>query len=112
MSMAYIVLDALGVAALDENGNVIDKELFEGDVDEIARKLTAMEQGQAIDEVIALISRLKGRGVSAVSLEHKEMARNVSLKETGVEVKAELPSKVGSCSEASSRINTSPPSTG
>ncbi|GGP19219.1 pre-mRNA processing ribonucleoprotein,-binding region [Thermocladium modestius] len=95
MSMAYIVLDALGVAALDENGNVIDKELFEGDVDEIARKLTAMEQGQAIDEVIALISRLKGRGVSAVSLEHKEMARNVSLKETGVEVKAELPSKVG-----------------
>jgi len=95
MGMAYIVLDALGVAALDEGGSIIDKEPFRGGVDEIARKLNAMEQGQVIEEVLALIGRLKERGVSAVSLEHKEMARNVSLKETGVEVKAELPSSIG-----------------
>jgi hypothetical protein len=87
MGMAYIVLDALGVAALDEGGSIIDKEPFKGGVDEIARKLNAMEQGQVIEEVLALIGRLKERGVSAVSLEHKEMARNVSLKETGWRLK-------------------------
>ncbi|NPB00343.1 MAG: C/D box methylation guide ribonucleoprotein complex aNOP56 subunit [Crenarchaeota archaeon] len=95
MSTAYIVTDTLGVVALDEEGKVIDKVLYEGPDQVIAQKLTSIEKGEPIPEIIKLVELVKSRGYNTMVLEHKELARNLASMFKDVEVRAEIPSKGG-----------------
>ncbi len=95
MSVAYLVLDVLGVVALNENGDVIGKVLYEGNTDEIADKANKLETGEPIDEVVRIINELKGRGFTKIIIENRELARNLANMVAGVEIRSELPSKAG-----------------
>ncbi len=95
MPTAYIVTDTLGVAALDEEGNIIDKMLYEGPDQVIAQKLTSIEKGEPIPEIVKLVESVKSKGYNVVVLEHKELARNLASMFKDVEVRAEIPSKGG-----------------
>ncbi len=95
MSIAYIVTDTLGVVALDEEGNVIGKMLYEGDDATIAQKLTSIEKGEPVPEIIKLVEELKQKGYKTFVLEHKELARNLASVVKDIEIRAETPSKGG-----------------
>ncbi|PLC68090.1 C/D box methylation guide ribonucleoprotein complex aNOP56 subunit [Vulcanisaeta sp. EB80] len=95
MSVAYLVLDVLGAVALNENGDVITKVLYEGSTDEIADKMNRLEAGEPIDEVVKLINELRDRGITRIIVENRELARNLASKVTGVEIRSELPASVG-----------------
>ncbi len=95
MPTAYIVTDTLGVVALDEEGNVIDKVLYEGPDQVIAQKLTSIEKGEPIPEIIKLVESVKSKGYDVIVLEHKELARNLASMFKDVEIRAEIPSKGG-----------------
>ncbi len=95
MSTVYIIPDVLGIVALDEDGNVIDKVLYEGDDATIAQKLTSIERGEPVPELIKLVEELKKRGYRAFVLEHRELARNLATQVKDVEIRSETPSKGG-----------------
>ncbi|NPA69476.1 MAG: C/D box methylation guide ribonucleoprotein complex aNOP56 subunit [Crenarchaeota archaeon] len=95
MPTAYIVTDTLGVVALDEEGNIIDKVLYEGPDQVIAQKLTSIEKGEPIPEIIKLVESVKSKGYNVLVLEHKELARNLASMFKDVEIRAEIPSKGG-----------------
>ena len=95
MSVAYLILDVLGAVALNENGDVIAKVLYEGGIDEVADKMNSLETGQPIDELIKLINELKERGFTKIVVENRELARNLATRVTGVEIRSELPTKAG-----------------
>ena len=95
MPTAYIVTDTLGVVALDEEGNIIDKVLYEGPDQVIAQKLTSIEKGEPIPEIIKLVESVKSKGYNVLVLEHKELARNLASMFRDVEIRAEIPSKGG-----------------
>jgi len=95
MSVAYLVLDVLGAVALNENGDVITKVLYEGSTDEIADKMNRLEAGEPIDEIVKLINELRDRGITRIIVENRELARNLANKVTGVEIRSELPASVG-----------------
>ncbi len=95
MSVAYLVLDILGAVALNEDGDVIAKVLYEGSTDEIADKVNRLGAGEPINEVIKIINELKDKGVTKVIVENRELARNLANRITGIEIRSELPSKLG-----------------
>jgi nucleolar protein 56 len=94
-SVAYVVLDALGIIALNEDGEVMDKLVYDYDSQRIANILNSIEVGKPTEELLAFINRLAKSGVSTVYIEHKELARNLANAVKGVEIKAELPTNVG-----------------
>jgi len=95
MSTIYIVPDVLGIVALDESGNVVGKVLFEGDDATIAQKVTSIERGEPVPELIRLVEDLKSRGYKVFVLEHRELARNLAAQVKDVEIRSETPSKGG-----------------
>jgi nucleolar protein 56 len=94
-SVAYVVLDALGIIALNEDGEVIDKLIYDYDSQRIANILNSIEVGKPTEELLSFISKLAKSGISTVYIEHKELARNLANAVKGVEIKAELPTNVG-----------------
>jgi len=93
MPKAYIVLDALGIIALDESFNVIEKVLFDtSKIDEVADNLINIEKSQPVEELLRLINRLKERGFDQLVVEDSELARNLSLKFAELEFRTESPS--------------------
>lgn len=96
MPKAYIVLDAFGVIALDEEFKVVDKVIYDmSKSDEVADKLITLEKSQPIDELLQIIRRLKDRGFDQLVVEDSELARNLSLRFTDVEFRTESPSPGG-----------------
>ncbi len=94
MVEAYLVESIYGVFALDENGNIIDKELISREDPELARKLASLEGGELIPEVKSLCERLKKKGITRIVVENEELGRRIK-GELGLDVKFELPSKAG-----------------
>ncbi|ABW02111.1 NOP5/NOP56 family protein [Caldivirga maquilingensis] len=89
------MLDALGIIALRDDGSVVDKLVYDYDAQRIASMLNSIEVGKPTDELISFINKLAKAGVSTIYVEHKELARNLANVIKGVEIKAELPTKVG-----------------
>ncbi|MGC9136332.1 NOP5/NOP56 family protein [Caldivirga sp.] len=89
------MLDALGIIALRDDGSVVDKLIYNYDAQRIANMLNSIEVGKPTDELVDFINRLAKAGFSTVYVEHKELARNLTNVIKGVEIKAELPTKVG-----------------
>ncbi len=91
---AYLVDTIYGVFALDENGNIIDKEIFPKEHEAVAEKLLRMENGEIVDEVRKLCEKLKEKGYKTIVVENEELGRNI-VRELGLEAVYELPSKGG-----------------
>jgi len=91
---AYLVENIYGIFALDEDGNIIDKELFPSDPNQVAEKLLKLESGELVEELRKLCTRLKDKGYNMVIVEDEGLGRNI-VKETGLEAQFKLPSKGG-----------------
>lgn len=63
---AAVVPSIVGVLVIDEEGNIIDKEVFEKDAVKVAEKLFALEQGRIIPEVRRLVERLRGQSYTLI----------------------------------------------
>lgn len=71
-----IVPSVMGILAVNEEGGVVDKEVFERDAVKIAEKLFALEQGRIIPEVRSLVERLKIKNYTLV-FESQELAEQI-----------------------------------
>ncbi|MEM1562576.1 MAG: C/D box methylation guide ribonucleoprotein complex aNOP56 subunit [Candidatus Bathyarchaeia archaeon] len=92
MSLLRVALipTVVGILAIDEDGGIVDKEVFERDAGKIAEKLFALEQGKIIPEVRKLVERLKGKGFTLI-LDSPEL---VNLIKEEFKVNAEVKSLV------------------
>ena len=86
----HIATDVLGLIALDDQGNVVDKALFERKAEIIAEKLIELEKSSPIPELVELVKRLKDK----VVLEDPELARRLSATLQGAEIVSESPDPV------------------
>ena len=84
---AAIIASVIGVLGLDEDGKIIDKEVFSKDAAKAAEKLFKIEQGRLIPEIRKLIKRLKKRNYTDFMLESSELAKAVR-EELNVNVEA------------------------
>jgi len=70
----YVVETPIGIFALDENKNLIEKVLFPKDPEQIAEKIMRLQQGEAIEEILEMIENLKKRGVDEIIVESEDLA--------------------------------------
>jgi len=91
MAKVYILADVLGFLAVDEGGKVVDKELFERNLDVIATRLIEMEKSNPVPELLKLVERVGKMGT--VVVEDPELARKL-VTATKLEVVAESPAPV------------------
>ena len=89
----HIAADILGLIALDDRGDVVDKILFERKTEVIADRLAELEKSSPVPELLELANRLRGRG-DKIALEDPELARRLSAVLQGVEVVSESPDQV------------------
>jgi nucleolar protein 56 len=89
----HIAADILGLIALDDRGDVVDKILFERKAEVIADRLAELEKSSPVPELLELANRLRGRG-DKIALEDPELARRLSAVLQGVEVVSESPDQV------------------
>lgn len=74
---AAIVSSVIGVFGIDENGEIIDWEIFPKNAHEAARKLFDIEQGKIIPEIKNLIEKLKKKNYRSFFFENAEIVRAV-----------------------------------
>ncbi|MEL9990996.1 MAG: C/D box methylation guide ribonucleoprotein complex aNOP56 subunit [Thermoproteus sp.] len=86
----HIATDILGLIALDDQGNIVDKVLFERKPELIADRLIELEKSSPIPELIELASRLKDK----IVLEDPELARRLAASLQGVEIANEAPDPI------------------
>jgi len=88
MAKIYILADVLGFLAVDESGRVVDKELFERNLDAVAAKLLELEKSNPVPELLKLVERVGKMGT--VVVEDPELARKL-VAAAKLEVVAESP---------------------
>ncbi|ACB40644.1 Pre-mRNA processing ribonucleoprotein [Pyrobaculum neutrophilum] len=93
MAKVYIATDVLGFFAVDEGGNLVDKELYERRPEAIAARLLELEKSNYVPELVSLVERLRDRGAKVV-VEDPELARKLVSAVKGAEIVAESPSPV------------------
>lgn len=86
----HIVADVLGLIALNDQGNVVDKALFERKAEVIADKLIELEKSSLIPELVELVKRQRDK----VVLEDPELARRLSATLQGAEIVSESPDPI------------------
>jgi len=84
----------LGVLGFGEDGKIVEKQLFPKDSVKIAEKLTEIESGKAVDEIISLVKKMKAEGYDAFVFENSAIADAVK-ENLGVEAFSEIPSGIG-----------------
>ena len=89
-----VIQSLIGVLGVDDNGQVIDKILFDKDPRAIAEKLLLAESGRALDETITLVRQLMKQGYSEFVFENAGIARAVE-SHLGASTEAVQPSEVG-----------------
>ncbi|MFB6490682.1 MAG: C/D box methylation guide ribonucleoprotein complex aNOP56 subunit [Thermoproteus sp. AZ2] len=87
----HIAADVLGFLAVDDQGNLVDKALYERRPELIADRLLELEKSSPVPELIELISRHKGE---KIVLEDPELARRVASSLPGVDVSSTSPDSV------------------
>ncbi len=91
---ATIVECIIGVLGFDENNELIDYALFPKDSKKIAESLTKIESGKIVDELTAVIEKLKTKGYNSFVFENSEFARNAQEK-LKIAVEIAHPSQAG-----------------
>ncbi len=66
----------MGVLGFNEKNELVDWVLFPKDATKIAERLLSLETGKIVDELAALIERLKEKGYTFFLFENAETARN------------------------------------
>jgi nucleolar protein 56 len=93
MAKVYIATDVLGFLAVDESGNLVDKELYERKPELVATRLLELERSNPVQELLRLVERLRGKAEKIV-VEDPELARKLVAAVRGVDIVAESPSPV------------------
>ncbi len=91
---ATIVECIIGVLGFDENNELIDYALFPKDSKKIAESLTKIESGKIVDELTAVIEKLKTKGYNSFVFENSKFARNAQEK-LKIAVEIAHPSQAG-----------------
>jgi len=84
---ASVISSLIGIFGLDENGEIMDKEVFPKDAAKVAEKLFEVEHGRIIPEIRSLIERLRRKNYEGFIFESQEVA-NAARKELNVEAEA------------------------
>ncbi|MFN3804556.1 MAG: C/D box methylation guide ribonucleoprotein complex aNOP56 subunit [Pyrobaculum sp.] len=90
MTKIYIATDVLGFFAVDEEGRVIDRELFERKAEVAASRLIELEKSNPVPELLRLIERVRPKAGKIV-VEDPELARKLVSTLGGGEIVAESP---------------------
>ena len=91
---ASIVECFMGAFGFGEDDEPVDTVLFPKNATEIAERLEKIESGRIIDELAALLDKLRSKGYTSFVFERPEVARNVHEK-LGLDVRVESPSRAG-----------------
>lgn len=91
---ATIIGSVMGFFGFGEANKLVQAVLFPKDPGEIAERLRKIEAGEVVDEIIALIKDLKGKGYETFVFEEAEIAQRVRGK-LGVNVEVVKPSEAG-----------------
>jgi len=74
---AAIIPSVIGVLGLNENGEIVDKEVFTKDIVKVSEKIFAIEQGKIIPEMRRLIERLRGQNYDEFVFDNPDIANAV-----------------------------------
>jgi nucleolar protein 56 len=74
---ASIITSAIGIFALDENNQVIDKVLFRKDVEEVAEEIINLEKGEVTQRLQLLLRALEDKNYQSFVFENSKTAKNV-----------------------------------
>jgi nucleolar protein 56 len=85
---------SFGFLAFDEENKLIDKVLFSKNPQNTAKILAKIESGRIVEELAALVSRLKGVGFDTFVFENAVLAEEVQ-KQLNVKTEVSKPSKAG-----------------
>lgn len=77
---ATIIMSPIGVLSFSENGKLIGKILFEKNPEHIAKNLESNTSGEAVQELLSLVKRMKNKGYTSFTFESKSIARAVEKK--------------------------------
>jgi len=91
---ATIIESVVGFFGFGETNKLIQAVLFPKDPMEIAERLRKIEAGEVVDEIIALIKGLQGKGYETFTFEEAEIAQKVREK-MGISVEVVKPSEAG-----------------
>lgn len=69
-----VIPSVIGILGLNEEGEIVDKEIFVRDSTIIAEKLFTLEQGKPIPEIKNLVERLKKQNYSIFIVENPDLA--------------------------------------
>ena len=73
MKKIHLVETILGIMAVDDQGNVIEKELFEKNSEKIAEKIYKLQQGEIIPELQQIVQKVKN--VEEILVEDESLAK-------------------------------------
>ena len=91
---ATIIESVMGVLGFNGEGRLVEWVPFPRDVEKVAEKLLAMDEGKLTEELVTLIKKMTNKGYKVFVFEKESLSRAV--KETlNVEVEVETPSKAG-----------------
>ena len=91
---ATIIESVMGVLGFNGEGKLVEWVPFPRDVEKVAEKLLAMDEGKLTEELVTLIKKMMNKGYKVFVFEKESLSRAV--KETlNVEVEVETPSKAG-----------------
>ena len=91
---ATIVESVMGVFGFGEDNKLVEKVFFPKDPLETAEKLRKIEDGKVIEEIVALVDKLRTKGYTNFVFENKEMARRAHEK-LNIEASMERSSEAG-----------------
>lgn len=91
MKKIHLVETILGIMVVDDQANIIEKELFEKDSEGIAEKIYKLQQGETIPELQRIVQKLKN--IEEIIVEDESLAK--TLKETyPAKITVEKPSPI------------------
>jgi len=72
-----VIPSVMGILCLNENGELVDKEVFDKDPVKIAEKLFTLEQGKPIPEIRRLIRRLREQKYADFLFDNPDLANTI-----------------------------------
>jgi nucleolar protein 56 len=91
---ATIVECLMGVFGFGEANRLIDNVFFPKDPREIAERLGKVEAGKVVEEIVALVKKLQGKGYTIFVFESSNIAQ-IAREKLKIEVNVEKPSEAG-----------------
>jgi nucleolar protein 56 len=91
---ATIVECLMGVFGFGESNRLVDHVFFPKDPREIAERLGKVEAGKVIEEIVALVKKLQGKGYTIFVFESSNIAQ-IAREKLKIEVNVEEPSEAG-----------------